>query len=270
MRPAMRRGAPVSVDNDLPAGQSAIPIRAADDELARGIDVPDRRPRDPALGQRLSRVGLDEFSDIFGAQLLVQMLCRDYDLRGFDWFAVLVTNSDLALCIGSERPDGARPACFREQLQNAVGIVDWSRHELGGLPAGVAEHKALITGTFVLVPSRIDAGSDIGRLRMKVDSDIGMFPMETYLLIADIADRLPGQLCNVFARDRGRSPRLARDHYAVRGGERLAGDANLVGLPTVAGRQVEVCINDFVGNPVADLVGMPLGDRFAGEQIAAA
>jgi hypothetical protein len=50
---AMRGCAAVGVDDDLAAGQAAVAIRAADDELAGRVDVPDGVLGDPALGQRL-------------------------------------------------------------------------------------------------------------------------------------------------------------------------------------------------------------------------
>ena len=49
---AMRRRAAVGVDDDLAAGQAAVAVGAADEELAGGIDVPDGPWRDPAFGQR--------------------------------------------------------------------------------------------------------------------------------------------------------------------------------------------------------------------------
>ena len=72
---AMRRRAAIGVDDDLAAGEAAVAVRAADDELAGRVDVPDRLVGDPALRQRLADVGLDDRrgrrSD---GQVLVEML----------------------------------------------------------------------------------------------------------------------------------------------------------------------------------------------------
>ncbi len=53
---------------------------------------------------------------------------------------------------------------------------------------------------------------------------------------------------------------LAADHDAVGGGEGLAGDAGL-GLFGQEG------VEDGVRDPVADLVGVALGDGFRGEDV---
>ena len=60
---AVRRRAAVSVDDDLAPGQAAVAVRAADDELAGRVDVPDRLRRDPAFRQRLDDIGLDDRRD---------------------------------------------------------------------------------------------------------------------------------------------------------------------------------------------------------------
>ena len=54
---AVRRRAAVGVDDDLAAGEAAVAVRAADDELAGRVDVPDGLARDPAVGQRLEDIG---------------------------------------------------------------------------------------------------------------------------------------------------------------------------------------------------------------------
>ena len=64
----MRRRAAVGVDDDLAAGQAAVAVGAADEELAGGIDVPDRLRRDPALGQRRLDIRADEFGDVLGGE----------------------------------------------------------------------------------------------------------------------------------------------------------------------------------------------------------
>ena len=46
---AVRRRAAVGVDDDLAAGEAAVAVGAADEELAGRVDVPDRLRRDPAL-----------------------------------------------------------------------------------------------------------------------------------------------------------------------------------------------------------------------------
>ena len=154
---AVRSRSAVGVDDDLAAGQPAVAVGAADEELARRIDVPDSVLRDEALGQRLQDVGLGQRLDIVRGQMLVDMLMRQDDLGHADRLAVLVTDRDLALGIGAEALLGARAARLRQVLQDAVGIVDRRRHQFRRLPAGVAEHDALVAGTLFLVAGLVDA-----------------------------------------------------------------------------------------------------------------
>ena len=87
--------------------------------------------------------------------------------------------------------------------------------------------------------------------------------MEAFLLVADILDRLAGELDHRVLGDGIGTAHLAGDDDAVGGGKRLAGHAGL-GL----GRQIG--IDDGVGDPVANLVRMTLGNGFTGEKIAGA
>jgi hypothetical protein len=63
--------------------------------------------RDPAIGQRLAHIGLDDLADISRSEVLVEMLGREHDLRDADRLAVLVLDGDLALGIGAELGGGA-------------------------------------------------------------------------------------------------------------------------------------------------------------------
>ena len=65
--------------------------------------------------------------------------------------------------------------------------------------------------------------------------------------------------------DRVGAAHLAGDDDAVGGGEGLAGDADASGRPV--GLE-DRAVDDLVGDPVADLVRMSFGHRFAGEKIA--
>ena len=55
-----------------------------------------------------------------------------------------------------------------------------------------------------------------------------------------------------------RTTDFASDHDAIGGGERLAGDADLIGVDASFGAFAEEQVDDFVGNTIADLVGMAL------------
>ena len=73
---------------------------------------------------------------------------------------------------------------------------------------------------------------------------------------------------DVVAGDRRRSAGLAGDHDTVGGRQRFTGDAHPARVPPMLRGAREEGVDDFVGDAVADLVGMTFRNRFAGEQIA--
>ncbi len=75
-----------------------------------------------------------------------------------------------------------------------MGQMDRRRHQRLGLAAGISEHDALVAGALILVAEGIDSDGDVGRLLVQMNLDIGGLPMESVLLIADVADRVPGKL----------------------------------------------------------------------------
>src|SRR6185312_13755995 len=82
---------------------------------------------------------------------------------------------------------------------------------------------------------------------------------EAFLLIADRLDTLARGLDELILGNAGRTAHLAREHDAVGGGKRLAGDAR---------RRIrsQENIDDRIGNLVAHLVRVPFRNGFAGEQ----
>ena len=118
---AVRRRAAVGVDDDLAAGEAAVAVGAADEELAGRVDVPDGLRGDPALRQRLDDVGADDRarrpSEV---RLGIEMLVRDDDLRRLDRLAVLVAHRHLALGVGPERLLAARRGALREMMRRIL------------------------------------------------------------------------------------------------------------------------------------------------------
>ena len=105
---------------------------------------------------------------------------------------------------------------------------------------------------------------------MQVHLDRRLLPVEAGLLVADVLHREAGDVGDIVAGDGGGSAGLARDHNAIGGGERFAGDADLARIPTLLRRDREEGIDDLIGDAVAHLVGMTFGNRFAGKKIARA
>ena len=264
---AMRGRAAVGVDDDLPPGQAAVAVGAADEEFSGRVDVPDGVLGHPAGREGGDGVGLDHLGDLGRGQVLVDVLVRDDDLRRGDRLAVVVAHGDLALGVGAEALLGAGAAGVGKRLQNLVGIVQRRGHQVRRLAAGVAEHDALVASALVLVAGGVDALCDVGGLGVQQHLDLGVLPVEPVLLVADVLDGVAGGLLDR-VEGNGGAAHLARDDHAVGGGERLAGDADLVGIEPGLGALAEEQVDHLVRNPVADLVRMSLGNRFAGEEIA--
>jgi hypothetical protein len=92
--------------------------------------------------------------------------------------------------------------------------------------------------------------------------DMGAVPVEAVLLVADVADGAAHQGHDLALAQRHAAAHLAGEDDAVGGGERLA--RHLGG-----GILAEIAVDDGVGDAVAHLVGVALGDRFAGENVVA-
>jgi hypothetical protein len=158
--------------------------------------------------------------------------------------------------------------CLGETLRHPVRQPDRHGHQLRGLSCGVAEHDALIPGAltvefvgrgaFARLEGVVDSLRDVGRLppdrdghaaRAAVEPDVGR-------VVADVGDALTDDPGDVDVR---RGGDLARDVDQPRRHQRLDGDPRV----PVFGQQG---IEDRIADLVADLVGMPLGHRFGGEQ----
>ena len=150
--------------------------------------------------------------------------------------------------------------------QDLVGVVQRRRHQFRRFAAGVAEHDALVASPLVLVAGGVDALRDIGGLGVQQHFDLGVAPVEAVLLVADVLDRLAGGRARSVVGDLGPA-HLAGDDHPVGRGERLAGDANLIGIEARLCAFAKEQIDDLIGNPVANLVGMPFGHGFTGELV---
>ncbi len=255
----MRCRATIGIDDDLAPGQPGIAVRPADHELAGRVHVPDGFRGDPARGQDLFDIGGDPRAHIRRGHILVEMLGREHDLARPHRLAILVADRELALGVRPHPALGAVLAHCGEAAQDRVGIVDRRRHKLVGFGHRVAKHDTLIAGALVLVVSGIDAPRDVGRLGVQVAVHLHVGPVKAFLLVADILHAFARDLFDP-ADDRARTADLAPDHHPVGGGKGLAGHPRL----RVFGQKR---IEDRIGNPVADLVGVPLGNRFGGERV---
>ena len=186
------------------------------------------------------------------------MLGRDHHRGCLDRLAVNILQSHLAFGVGTEPWLVAGVAGVGHGAQDAVGQVNRRRHQHVGLAASVAEHDALVAGALVLVVAGIDALGDVARLGMDIDVDLGVTPMEAVLFVADIADRFSGGAFQVVVGDAVGAADLAGKDDLIGGDQGLHGDPRF-------GLGAEIEVNHRVGHPVADLVGMPFGNRLTGK-----
>ncbi len=263
--------APVSVDYDFTAGHTGVAVRAADNELTRGVDVQNIvavQKSAELLGQRLAGAGNENVPHIaaYGLQhsvvgfLLAQPCgCRIDELvvlgrhnygvyaQGLSMLAIF--HSDLAFGIGAQICHvHTLAADLLESHQQSMAQRESERNIEWSLVCGVAEHHALVAGTLPAHVVTHDTLVDIGALLMDGGEYAAGIAVETQLaaVVADLADYAAGSLLNV----------------DIGIGTHLAGNDNLPGcnksLACHFRRRVagEKLIDYGVGNLVGDLIGM--------------
>jgi hypothetical protein len=128
-----------------------------------------------------------------------------------------------------------------------------------------------------LLPLFVDALRDVRGLAVEVVFEAGRLPVKAVLLVADLLDHVAHGLLDLVAHARrpavgvrilvqiegALAADLAADDDALRGHQRLAGDAR---LRVLADEQV----HHRIGNLVRDLVGVAFGHRLGGEDVVAA
>jgi hypothetical protein len=106
-------------------------------------------------------------------------------------------------------------------------VVDRRRHQHVRLTAGVAEHNPLITRPFVFVADRVNSHRDVGRLRVDVRDDLGVFPVKAALFVADFTHDMAGDVLESIM-GHGRGPtNFAGHHDEVGRAERFHSDPRM-------------------------------------------
>ncbi len=152
--------------------------------------------------------------------------------------------------------------------RQVVSEHDRQWHQFIGLAAGVAEHHSLIAGAQkvvrIVVPGlrlerSVDAERDIRRLLVDGDAHAAGFSIESdrRTRVSHVADHLANELGNIDVGFRGH---LAGDVNLSGDRKRFHGNAR---VRIVLDERVEDRIGDLIGQ----LVGMPLGNRFAREEL---
>jgi hypothetical protein len=116
---------------------------------------------------------------------------------------------------------------------------------------------------------------------MQQHVDFGGLPVEAFLLISDVADRLAG--CGfelrrvddilavlVLLQEARRQANFAGNDHTVCGGKGFAGNTHAPRIDAGFSRLSIYQVHDFIGDAIANLVRMAFSDRLAGEEIIAA
>ena len=238
---------------------------SADDEIAGGVHV-----EAVAEIEVVEELGGDDLSEDLRDQLAhavslaFEVHVRDHSLEDGDGAAVFVAEGQLALGVRPQEAEvrGVGVAQLGESLDDSVGVIDWRGHVRGRLVACKAEHNSLVSSALFAgdAGGLVHSARDVRALAVQSHVEFQALRAEALggLVVADFGDDGTHQLFIIqVAWDRIDFP--GQDHQ-VRGGEGFAGHV-------CAGLGVHGGIQHGIGNLVADLVGVSLGDRLRGEQV---
>ncbi len=258
----MATHAAVGVDDDFAASEAGVALRAANDELAGGVDE--------VLGFVVKEVGGEcFFDDVFdekvfdgGAGCARGVLSGDDDAGDLYRLTVLIANGNLGFGIGAQPGVFAGFALSGEGATEAVGKDNGRGHQLGGFIASEAEHEALVASAllcafFAFGSASIYALGDVGALLGNCFGDENFIGVKDVVVVdvADAADRVAN---DGFGVKLGFCGDFASKDDEVGFDECFAGDARVFVLG-------EAGVNDGVGDGVGDFVGMTFAYGFGRE-----
>src|SRR5579875_575010 len=215
--------AAVGVDDNLPAGKTAVALGPADDEASgrvyqiTGLAVRlDRQIREHRLDDLLFEIGSDAVLQLLVVRYAVDrriVLGGDDDRINAQRAVSLVLDCHLGLAVRAQVFEDALLARLGQATGDAVGHGDWHRHELGRLVAGEAEHHPLVACSYLidgvagslrsLLEGPVHAAGDVGRLLVDGQQDrarVGVKAARAFARIADLLHLLPHQLHDVHVR----------------------------------------------------------------------
>ena len=277
--------AAIGIHDDFAAGESRVAVRAADDELARGVHV----VGDGVVEQGQYLFGVDGCLDTrhqhlyhvaaYGGQHLgvrlalglFAVVLRLYEfvvLRGdhdgiyaYGHAVVVILYGHLALGVGTKvghvlafAPD------VGEHLQNAVRQVERQRHVVLRLVGGVAEHHSLVARALFHGVFALYSAVDVGTLLVYGAQHAARVAFEHVfaLGVAHLLDDLAGNERHVHV---GLGLHFAGQDDLPSGDERLAGHLR---LGVVSQQFVEHGVRYLVGH----FVGVSFRHRFGCKQIS--
>ena len=193
---------------------------------------------------------------------------RRFDAHGL---AIVVLDRDLALAVGPQVGQMPSLRTCGQAAAQLVGQHDGQGHQFGRLVAGKADHHALVAGAGGLdlvlahlatlgLQRLVDAQGDVGALLLDARPSRRRSRRQSHTWLG--CSRCPGSSSrtSVVDIDVGFGGDLAGHQNQAGGDDALAGHA---GVGVLGKDGVQHGVRDLV----ADLVRMPLGDRFRGEKV---
>jgi hypothetical protein len=156
-----------------------------------------------------------------------------------------------------------------EVFKNFVRVIDRRGHQFRRFVAGIPKHDALIASTFFLVGRLLGIHTlrNIRGLLMQQHINIGVGPVEAILLIANVFDGVAGDSLDHLDGNGVRAAEFACHNHTIC---RRHGLARRAQDPRIKLRSKALAIeqiDDFVGDAVADFVGVAFGNTFTSEKI---
>ena len=263
----MRASAAVSIDDDLASRQARIALRSADFESARRIDVKFRIFVQKFRGNHLVyHILLD-----VRAKLLLRdhfiVLGRNHHRVHAHRALIVVFHRHLCLSVRPQIGQKTALSHPREAHREFMREQNGQRHQFLRFAAGIPEHHSLISrAQRVLFAARslrllfdrgVDAHRNIGRLLVDRYDDLASVVRKRAEIIADALDDCPCRFFVIHFRRRGH---FAHDEELI---VRRAAFYRRTRHRVLRQNRVE----NPVRNLIADLIGMPLRDAFAGKKL---
>ena len=257
--------AAVGVDDDLATREAGVSHGSADRERARAIHEVRRPLVEPGVADGRSDHSL---ADVVAEPLVFDagvVLRRDDHRVDAPGHAPGVLDGDLALPVRPQVRERTALAGPRELARDVVRERDRERHELGRLADREAEHHPLIAGAellgidpFARLDRLVHALRDLRRLLLDRGDDAAG-PVVEAVIGVRVPDLVHDPAHEARDVDVGVGRDLAGDEDDARRRGRLAGHARVRVL-------AEALVEHRVGDLVAQLVGVALGDGLAGEE----
>ena len=253
----------IGINNDLTTGKTRITRRTADYKTTGGVNVDLGCIIHHTLGNDgKNYLTLDILANLLCAHLITVLRGNNNGINTNRLAVLIIFNGNLSLTVGTQIFECAVFANLGQTKRKLVRQRDRQGHQLGGLVASVTKHQALVARAEVKLvgiavfcfKGFVNTHCNIGRLRVQGDDNGTAIAVKTVFctVVTDLANGFADDSLNVHIRTGGD---LTHYTHKTRGAECFAG---------YAGHRVlaQHFVKDGIRDLVADLVGMPLGNRF--------